>query len=257
MLQAILCDSREPTWIQGLAFGGVPSMVTALDYGDLWLTTGDGEMLCVERKTPTDLLGSIKDNRLFSQCAGMRQRTPWAYLIVTGLLRATRDGKVIADERVTGWEWNSVAGALLTCQEMGVGVVHTTNESEYEAAVLRLANRKRGEEYIIQSKMDSRVMSHAEQVLTSLPGIGWQRAQDLLRVFDGNVGQALAWLTWLNTVGDGPAGVAGGTKAAVRKALGLTDDEELYCWDKVDFEYYDKHRKEQENDVSDTTQAEA
>lgn len=252
-----MVDSREPNWVQRLKFDGVPVAVTALDYGDLWATTGDGAMVCIERKTPTDLLGSIKDNRLFAQCAGMRAKTQWAYLVVTGVLRANASGKVIADERITGWAWESVAGALLTVQEMGVGVVHTANERDYEAAVIRLSERKRGEEYIIEQRMDSRVASPAEQVLTSLPGIGWQRAQDLIRVFGGNVGQALAWLTWRNTVGDGPAGVAGGTKAAVRKALGLTDDEELYCWDKVDFEYYDKHRKEQENDVSDTTQAEA
>lgn len=246
MLQAAMIDSREPAWVQKLKFGGAPCVVTALEFGDLWATTDDGAMVCVERKTPTDLLGSIKDNRLFSQCAGMRQKTPWAYLIVTGVLRATRDGKVIADERITGWAWDSVAGALLTCQELGVGVVHTTTEGEYEAAVLRLASRKHGEEYIVSPKMDSRAMSHAEQVLTSLPGVGWQRATDLLAAFNGRACEALAWLTWLGTFGEGPAGIGNGTKAGVRKALGLAEDEELYCWDKGAFEYHENWLAEQE-----------
>jgi ERCC4-type nuclease len=260
MLQAAMIDSREPDWVQKLKFDGVPSIVTTLEYGDFWGTTDDGALICIERKTPTDLLGSIRDNRLFAQCAGMRGKTKWSYLVVTGVLRATRDGKVVADERITGWPWDSVSGALLTVQELGVGIVHTDTEQGYEAAVLRLARRKRGEEYIIEPKMDSRTMSHAEQVLTSLPGVGWQRAQDMLRVFDGRACEALAWLTWMGTFGDGPAGVGNGTKSSVRKALGLVEGEELYCWDKTAWKYYEDWVKSipvEAEDVGNETQVEA
>lgn len=241
MLNAVMLDSREPPWVQSLKFDGAPTAVATLDYGDLWATTEDGAMLCIERKTPSDLLNSIVDNRLFAQVAGIRAKTQWAYLIITGILRADADGKVIAD-RPTGWAWDNVQGVLLTVQELGVGIVHTADDAGYEAAVLRLSKRKREEVRIVEQRLDSRVAGPGECVLTSLPGIGWQRAQDLLRVFDGNVGQALAWLTWTNTFGDGPAGIGGGVKAGVRKALNLADSEELYCWGREDFEYYERHK---------------
>lgn len=234
-ITAILVDSREPVHIQRLKFGDVPTVVTALEHGDLWMSTGAGDLICVERKTPSDLLGSIKDGRVFPQAAGMRSRTPWSYVVITGSLAPDYAGKTLADGRLTGWDWSSVQGALLTIQELGVGVVHSQGESDYEATVLRLADRKRGNEYVMQAKHDARVMTPAEIILTSLPGIGWDRAQDLMHHFSGRAGEALAWLTWQDTFGE-IAGIGRGVKGQIRKALGLTDDAELFVMTPVDYE---------------------
>lgn len=235
MINAVMIDSREPTHIQALKFGGVPTIVTALEHGDLWMSTAGGDLVCVERKTPSDLLGSIKDGRVFPQAAGMRARTPWAYVVITGQLAPDYAGKTLADGRLTGWDWTSVQGALLTIQELGVGIVHSTADSDYEATVLRLADRKRGNEYVMTPKHDARVMTAAEVILTSLPGIGWDRAQLLMTHFDGRAGEAIAWLTWLGTFGE-VAGIGRGVKSQIRKALGLTDDEELFVMTPSDYE---------------------
>lgn len=231
--KAILIDSREPEWVQALPFDGALKMVTALEFGDVWLTTEDDTLVCIERKTPADLLGSIKDNRLFAQCAGMRSKTPWAYLIITGPLTADRTGKIIADGRPTGWEFASVQGALLTCQEYGVSVVMCQSDADYEATVLRIANRKRDKERILEPNSQPRLMTHAESLLTSLPGIGPERATDLLKKFDRSA-DALTWLTWQDTI-LAVAGIGKGTKSAVRKALGLADDEELFVMTPPDY----------------------
>lgn len=234
-ISVIMIDSREPAHIQRLKFGDVPTVVTALEHGDLWMSTGAGDLICVERKTPSDLLGSIKDGRVFPQVAGMRARTPWSYVVITGALIADHSGKCLADGRITGWDWSSVQGALLTIQELGVGVVHSQGDSDYEATVLRLADRKRGNEYVMQPKHDARVMTSAEVILTSLPGIGWDRAQDLMHHFHGRAGEALAWLTWMGTFGE-VAGIGRGVKSQIRKALGLTEDEELFVMTPADYE---------------------
>lgn len=231
--KAILIDSREPEWVQALPFDGALKMVTALEFGDVWLTTEDDTLVCIERKTPADLLGSIKDNRPFAQCAGMRSKTPWAYLIITGPLTADRTGKIIADGRPTGWEFASVQGALLTCQEYGVSVVMCQSDADYEATVLRIANRKRDKERILEPNSQPRLMTHAESLLTSLPGIGPERATDLLKKFDRSA-DALTWLTWQDTI-LAVAGIGKGTKSAVRKALGLADDEELFVMTPPDY----------------------
>ena len=225
-ITAAMIDSREPEWVQRLPFGGAMTTVTALDYGDFWATTADGSLVCVERKTPTDFLGSLKDNRVMLQVAGMKRLTPWAYLVITGALTSSANGSVIADGRVTGWKWESVQGGLLSIQEMGVNVIYCTNDHDYEAAVLRLCNRERCKEKILEPHVMPREMSPAEIMLTSLPGIGIDRAQLLLREFDNNAAWALAWLTQMNTV-DPVAGIGNGIKKSVRLALNLTDKEEM------------------------------
>ena len=93
----ILIDQREPAWVQGLSFGGIPVAVTLLEYGDVHVATDDGALLAIERKTPNDLLNSLRDDRLWVQLAGLRRLTPWAYLVITGQLHRSSDGHVVTE----------------------------------------------------------------------------------------------------------------------------------------------------------------
>ena len=77
----------------------------------------------------------------------------------------------------------------------------------------------------IQPRTKAAILSPAETILISLPGIGLQRAKDLLERFD-TAGHAIQWLTWLNSVEE-VGGIGDGTKHNVRKALGLGADEWL------------------------------
>lgn len=225
MLQAIMLDSREPSEIQAMNFG-CPSVVTALETGDLWASCADGNLLVIERKTPTDLLASIGDNRLFLQAGKMRERSPWCYLVITGWLTPSHDGKTIVNGRVQGWQWASVQGALLTVQELGVHVAYCDHDNNYPRTVQQIANRERTER-VLPPVNTARVMAPGEQVLVGLPGIGLERAQMMLARF--RPAEALAWLTWIDTVQQ-VAGIGNGIKVNVRRALGLRDDESLTLW---------------------------
>ena len=68
-----MVDNREPEFFQKLKFGGVPTMVTQLETGDVQAVTDDGCTLVFERKTPSDFLNSLKDERLFPQMARMTE----------------------------------------------------------------------------------------------------------------------------------------------------------------------------------------
>lgn len=228
MITAAMIDSREPEWVQRLRFGGVYPAVAPLDAGDLWLTTADGAVVVVERKTANDLLGSIKDGRLLVQAQAMRRKTPWAYLVVTGALAPTPDGKVRTD-RATQWQWSSVQGALLSVQEMGVMVAYAAQDRDYEEAVLRLAQRRREAEKVIPPATDPRVMSPQEAILTAIPGIGYERARALLDYWDGDAALAICWLTWLGTFAE-VEGIGDGIKKGVRHALGLPPNHELMIY---------------------------
>lgn len=222
---ATIIDSREPGWVRALSFGGAMVACSPLDAGDLLATCDDGALLAVERKTPSDLLSSIRDDRLWAQLAGMRKVTPWAYLMVTGDLRCSTDGKVITDARGTGWNWASVQGALLQAQEMGVFVVQCAGDDDYEAAILRLAARSHKPEMVVPPARDAIPMSPAERILLSLPGIGPERVSALLE-YCKTPAWALNFLT-CDAVEGAVTGIGPGTKRAVRQALGLRDDEEL------------------------------
>ncbi len=228
-ITALMIDTNDlatAPWLKSLSFGGVPKVPTNLTWGDLLATTDNGDMVIIERKTPSDLLNSIKDNHIFAQAAGMRQTSPWSYIIVTGYLTATSSGYVIANERITGWQWDSVQGALISLQEMGVRVTYCLSDKDYESTVIRLCNRERSKERIIEPTALPRVLTPGEVLLTSLPGIGLERAQRLLREFDNNPAKALVWLT--RKKAKPLAGIGEGIKRAVKSALGLGEYEEMY-----------------------------
>ena len=230
-ISAVMLDINETVtapWTGDLTWGGATKIVTKLSCGDLIATTDGGDLIAVERKTVSDLLASIKDKHIFKQCASMRALTSWCYLLITGVIEATPNGKVIADGRVTGWDWDAVQGALIDIQEMGVRVVYCLGANEYEATVLRLCRRDRSVDKVIEPTARAREMSPGEAMLCSLPGIGWERAQALLEEFDNRPAYAIAWLTWFGFQKDIQiAGIGKGIKAQVRKALGLGDTDIL------------------------------
>ena len=220
-LTAVLIDDREPVWVQEIKFGGVMTAVTRLESGDIWATTDDGTMLLFERKTVSDFLGSVTDNRLWVQLSGLRAKSPWSYLVITGLMQPSPNGKVITDRGLTGWDWSSMQGVLLKVQELGVFVVQAPTDTEFEATILRIANRSRTPQMVLNPTRSSTVLSAGEQILAALPGIGLSRLNDLLD-YCGTVAWALAYLTD-DKFPKEVSGIGSGIKRKVREALGLEE----------------------------------
>ncbi len=218
---SVLVDSREPAWVQQLTFGGVPTIVNALPAGDVWVACDDDSMLCIERKTSSDLLNTLRDDRLFAQCTALRQASAWAYLLVTGPLLRTENGKIITD-RVTGWDWNAVQGALLTVQELGVHVVFAAGDMDLEPAILRLANQERKALAIAPPRM-SRVLSDGEAIIASLPGIGTEKLDAILNEFGSMEHNGWTALITLTNEKHGAKLVGPATVRRIRRALGLPE----------------------------------
>jgi ERCC4-type nuclease len=218
MITAALIDHREPPWMQALKFGAAPVAVTPLPAGDCHILAG-ADLLIVERKTPADLLASIADGRLFDQAARMAALSAWVYVVITGELRPTPNGRVIADGRETGWSFDAVQGALLTVQELGVKVVYCRHDLDFAACLERLAARDRGP-VPVKPARTANLLSPAVEALIALPLVGPDRAMALLDHF-GTAGSALEYLTDTTWHEDALAGIGNGVKAAVRRALGL------------------------------------
>jgi len=217
-----MIDDREPDHIKNLTFGGLPVTVTRLDHGDVLAVDDTGTMIAIERKTPSDFLNTLRDDRLFPQLTGLRSVTPWAYLMITGALERTTDGKVVVDRGATGWSWNAIQGALLTVQELGVYMTYCAGDADYEAAILRLGSRKREGQRPIVPPRQARILNHGEAALAELPGIGAEKVFSLLD-YTGTVANALQYLADPDASNGHVAGIGPITVANVRKALGLQD----------------------------------
>lgn len=235
-IATVIIDNREPKWVQELKFGGVPTAVAMLDYGDLHVLCDDGSMLIVERKTPDDLLNSLKDDRLFVQsgkCAQARldaqlatetMDTVWPYLVITGQFYPGPNGKTITPRGVTGWNWNSVMGALLSIQEMGTAVVLSSSDEEYEKTIIMLANRSHVAETQILPPRPPSILSPGHLILASLPGIGVERLKIALDYAGGLPGWAIVGLTDPDT---NYKGIPKSTQTAIRAALKLQPNEKI------------------------------
>jgi ERCC4-type nuclease len=224
MINAIIIDTREPKWVQELKFGGLPTTVQFLDHGDLMAATDEGELLLIERKTPSDFLNSLKDGRLFLQLSLMLNVTRWSYLMITGELKRGSNGQVIID-RFTGWDWNAVQGALVSIQELGIFVVFCNGDDDFEPAILRLGRRDRSTVANIPPAKRPHILNVSESIIASLPGIGIERLKTVMDYANGQAAWAISGLTDPDTQ---YPGVPHTVKGRIRRALNLKDNEILH-----------------------------
>lgn len=223
MITSAIIDTREPDWVQALTFGNVPTTSLALDSGDVLCATDDACQILIERKTPTDLLNTLRHKRFLPQIEQMIKVTPWSYIVITGILYRDRDNHItVSGQGHTGWNFDSVQGALLTAQEMGVGVLTCGSDEDFEQCVIRLCNRDR-DTVRIRPPREVYLLRDGEAALAALPGIGVERIQTLIQVRK-TPAAALEWLTDIDNR-QKIDGIAEGTKLAVRKALGLEGEK--------------------------------
>ncbi len=234
MITAIMIDSREPEYFQKLKFGGVPTMVTTLETGDIQAVTDDGATLVFERKTPSDFLNSLKDDRLFPQLARMTEirnaaqraneaLTYWPYLIITGSFLPGPDGKVFADGRPTGWSYASVQGTLLSIQELGAFVTYANGDLDVEDCILRIGKRDRKPSMKILPARPAQMLGPKAAFLSSLPGVGIENVQKILEWSNDHIGHALTGLTDMSI--KSPVNLS--VRHRLRDLLGLQESERL------------------------------
>jgi hypothetical protein len=80
----------------------------------------------------------------------------------------------------TGWGLASVYGAILSIQEMGVFVVFCDGDANFKDCIIKLADRKRTEEQQVLPPRPGVLLGPKVAFLAGLPGIGIERAQDIL-----------------------------------------------------------------------------
>lgn len=206
MTAIITIDSREPDSIKSLQFDGCLVSVDTLSCGDVKIATLQGDLILIERKTPNDFVGSIKDRRIFNQCAEMVELTKWAYLIFDGL---------IFPQSFPNWEWASIQGVMVSLQEMGVVIMQVEN---FHDGVTQIMNRSR-DEIRVAPRREQYTFSPQETVLMSLPNIGAKKAQEIMQKC-GLLGMAIEELTRVGEIQIPLVGIGQKTRQDINEFFG-------------------------------------
>jgi ERCC4-type nuclease len=177
----ICVDSNEASGrrdiVNYLRMSGFEVEVRSLDVCDYVVSDRCG----VERKGASDLLGSIRDGRLFVQAEGMAGAYERPIIILEGQIsRALRRSRMSPA---------SVYGALSSLAlDFGLSIIPTEDSKSTGVLLHRLAYREQvEEERPVQLRSVRRSMPlHQQQVflLSGLPQIGTTLAEELLRHFD-------------------------------------------------------------------------
>ena len=158
-----------------LARLGVAVEIIALASGDYRI----GRDVLVERKTVSDLHGSLASGRLFAQIGRIRDEAPFPYLLVEG-----------SDLDAGPRHPNAVRGALLAIAELGVSTIRSVDAVDSARWLHRLVVRG-ARRRATASPPARRAAVPGVAVLAGVPGISTGIAATLVERF-GSVEGVLA-----------------------------------------------------------------
>lgn len=215
--KVIFLDDREPAGIEAqVAPLADKVIISHLPVGDLVISDSEdlSEALqngfVIERKTVGDLLASLGDRRLFHQAQALSEKARMPLLLVLGELH--RAGQFISvGDCPSGWQYSSVMMALLRVQLAGIYVLCWEGElaEVVRLLFLRLSAFRQPENIARHVQEPLELVSPDAWVLCQLPGIGPQRASQLLQTSPSLLAAICA---------------AGERYPNVRKFLGADDD---------------------------------
>jgi ERCC4-type nuclease len=168
--KVLFIDSREPPTLRQLVRRAVeaPSQVITLDSGDYMMLDKDGCSMAIERKTWSDLLGSITDGRLFDQLARMDRDYHYSVLMIEGVLEITRagagrlGGRVLIGREESKYTHAFIQMTLLSLQRrLAVSVLHTPALPESIDLIRIIYDRGQRECYGISTRKE-RVSNRAK-----------------------------------------------------------------------------------------------
>ena len=215
-----------------------PSLaVSHLTCGDANIITDAGKTVAIERKEPSDFLGSIGDGRVFRQVENMAQNSDYSAIIITGTLEFDlKTDAAIANGQLTNWHGKAVRAALCDIMWSACPVLWS-NENNYGEVILEVVDfcKKPGvREHLKPRPVTFPPPDERVQILSGFPGVGFKRAKALLSFVGhrnklGKLGEALVWASSMGAIKEDvrPDGWGTSTIENFREVLGLKEDERL------------------------------
>ncbi len=119
-------DNNEPYDMRSrlLEVGWVQESLYAGDYHFL---TINYKRVGIERKTVSDLISSLSNERLSDQLFRLVEHYDIKILLLEGKWGQVYDGSILTAHGVTQWKWDTVWNFIQTWQDRGVTIQMTTN----------------------------------------------------------------------------------------------------------------------------------
>jgi ERCC4-type nuclease len=195
----IIVDNREHQQLPLLreVFNDITS--TQLPLGD-YLIIQDEQAVVVERKTITDLIASIRSNRLWNQLLRLmtaekinEYRVKRRILLIHGSFSEYYNAPFFKPKRGLSTQWAQLMGAF--CEILYVyntPIIYAENDTAFKAFLRILATREASGKndktpearwYMKPQKAILPVKDRKKYILTSLPYIGERLAENLLSQF--------------------------------------------------------------------------
>lgn len=176
-MATVLCDDREPDTL--LTYLDKSTRITV---EKTRLPVGDyvGGNVAIERKTPNDLINSLRGQRLFRQLADLKDNYEQPVLILHGDPREALSWTRGRAQRAH----YGYCGALAAAASMGVSVLPAFDDKEFRAMVGKLAEEDDGERDAsrpVTTRKGNRSMREVRSdVLCAVRGIGRNQADSIL-----------------------------------------------------------------------------
>ena len=173
---SIVIDSREPNDVRKHLTSLATLSTDTLPCGDYLCS----ERVAVERKTVSDFLSSLRDQRLFSQLRQLLESFECPVLLIEG----NPDGLY-----GNGFAPNAIRGALSAIAiDYRVPILWTSDSRETALQLYWMASREQEERKIRQSLRTEKpdpasLAAQQEHLIAGLPGISGVRARALLAHF--------------------------------------------------------------------------
>jgi Fanconi anemia group M protein len=172
----IIADYREKNSmvISELTSLGIETETRELKVAD-YLING----IAIERKTVSDFLNSMKNQRLVKQLEELQQYES-KILIIEGL----EEQELYSDSETTGMHPNSIRGFLLSILlRYKVPIIFTKNYEDTAKFLSVLSKKKERESPINAKKKSLSKKERLQFILEGFPGIGPKTAKKLLKKF--------------------------------------------------------------------------
>jgi len=214
---------------------------TNVTAGDINIPMDDGNILSIERKTVSDLLGSIPNRHIMNQIEVMHQHAKFVALVITGKMQYSPTDMVVDGKRETEWRGGDVRSLLRKIQ-LSPAIVEFCPEHEYANMVMEIYRTVSGIDNLPKTYKNRIVtfppISEKVQFIAQLPSVLLDRAQSLLKfagMMDNNVDEdgfgtvagALHHLSIMSHYGKEVRPEHWGAKTILtnRKFLGLASNE--------------------------------
>ena len=194
MALSLLVDDREPEFLKdALKDIGVVMRISEDIGGDYVWDSNISGTWAIERKSASDLVGSIVDSRLNDQIRNCLNHYNHTVLLVEGVYTKTDNGEI--QIRVSGGgtihrklAWHVLEDCLEEYQMFGVMLARSSSLADTVQRIRRLIDISNKTEFPMLmrrkntldfgTKMDDRLY-----LMTAFPGIGIKLAQELLNQF--------------------------------------------------------------------------